>query len=600
MSTPLSPKKFNFASKFTKFIILLRQFLLGKRHGKFWLGLSIAILTIYGIESLKEAFQAEYVIQDDGRQHLFWMRRFLDSELFPQDLIADYFQSVAPWGYKTFYWVAASLGIDPVFLGKLLPIFLGLLATVYCFGVSLQILPIPAVGFFSSLILNQTLWMEDDLVSATPRAFFYPLFLAFLYYLLLGALFPVLIAIALQALFYPHTVLLSLTILTIRLFSYQQKQLKVSSILFNYWVWLGAIIITAVILLPYKFNTSEFGPIITTAAAKLQPIFNYIDGRYGRAFFFHDNPLIFWLIGPRSGILFLGLLPPLAISSLLLPFLLMRTQKFPLAQQVSDKVEILIQILIASIGLFFLAHAVLFQLHFPYRYVYHSLRVMMPIAGGIALMLWLDSYLRKLVDQVGNGLNWKQKISLGLTSLFLIILSVIPFSPDLTTDNQSYVKGKEIELYKYLLAQPKDTLIASISKESDHIPTFAQRSTLVAQEYSLPYHVGYYTQFSQRAIDLIQAQYTSNPEKVKNFIQKYGVDFWLLDRTAFDPRYVVDKELITQYDLTELIIYQLEQNMIPALSVTVEKCTVLTSERIELLPTSCIINELLKLTQNNS
>ena len=595
MSTPLTPKKINFESKLTKCLIFLHQFLLGNRCPIFWFGLSIAILTIYGIESLKEAFQTEYIIQDDARQHIFWMRRFLDSELFPQDLIADYFQSVAPWGYKTFYWLIASIGIDPVFFGKLLPLFLGLISTVYCFGVSFQILPIPAIGFFSSFILNQTLWMEDDLVSATPRAFFYPLFLAFLYYLLRGNLLPVLMAIALQALFYPHTVLLSLTILTIRLFYFHKKSLKFSSILFNYWICLGAIIVTLAILLPYKFNATEFGPIITTAEAKLQPIFNYVDGRYGRAFFFHDNPLIFWLIGPRSGILFLGLLPPLAINSLILPFLL-KKEKFPLSKQVSEKVGILVQILLASVGLFFLAHIFLFQFHFPNRYIYHSMRVMMPIAAGIGLMLWLDSYLRQVIFQLGNGFTWKHKISLGGISLLLVILSLIPFSSDLTVDNQSYFKGKEIELYKYLSAQPAETLIASISKESDNIPTFAQRSTLVAQEYNLPYHTGYYSQFKQRAIDLIEAQYTPNPEAVKNFIHKYGVDFWLLDKTAFDPRYVADKELITQSNLTDIIIYQLQQNLISALSVTVDNCTVLDSKKIALLPTSCIINELNKFT----
>ncbi len=593
MSNPLISK-----SKISRFLLILHKNLIN-RSWIFWFGLSIAVVLIYGVESLKAAFQTEYVIQDDGRQHIFWMRRFLDAELFPQDLIADYFQSVAPWGYQTFYWLITSIGIDPVFLSKLLPIFLGLISTVYCFGASLQILPIPAVGFFSSLILNQTLWMEDDLVSATPRAFLYPLFLAFLYYLLRGSLFPVLVAIALQVVFYPHTVLLSVTILTIRLFFYHQRQLKFTSVRLNYWLWLGAIIITVGILLPYKFNATEFGPIITTAEAKLQPIFNYVDGNYGRAFFFHKNPLIFWLFGPRSGILFLGLLPPLTIISLFLPFVLRKSQKFPLAKQVSDKVGILIQIFIASVGLFFLAHIFLFQLHFPNRYVYHSMRLMMPIAAGIALIIWLDSYLRKVIYQLENGLTFSQKIYIGCTTLLLLILTVIPFSQDLTIDNQSYVKGKEIELYEYLLAQPKDTLIASISKESNNIPTFAQRSTLVAQEYSLPYHTGYYTQFSQKAIDLIQAQYTPNPEEVNNFIQKYEIDFWLLDRTAYDPRYVADKELIRQYNLADSIIYQLEQNLIPALSTTMEICTVLTSKRIALLPTSCITNELIKLTQDN-
>ncbi|MEB3340793.1 hypothetical protein [Okeania sp.] len=592
MSNPLILK-----SKITKFLSILHQNLI-TRSRIFWLGLSIAVLLIYGIESLKATFETEYIIQDDARQHIFWMRRFLDAELFPNDLIADYFQSVAPWGYKTFYWLITSLGIDPIFLGKLLPIFLALISTFYCFGISLQILPIPAVGFFSSFILNQTLWMEDDLVSATPRAFFYPLFLAFLYYLLQGYLFPVLVAIALQAIFYPHTVLLSLTIITIRLFSYHKKRLKFTSIKLNYWLWLGGIITATIILLPYKLPATEFGPIITTTAAKIQPIFNYVDGKYGRAFFFHQNPLVFWLTGPRSGILFLGLFSPLAIGSLLLPFLL-KKEKFPLAKEVSTKVEILGQIFIASIGLFFLAHIFLFDLHFPNRYIYHSMRVTMAIAAGIALIIWLDNYLKQIISESEKGLTFSQKISIGCTTILLVILSLIPFSQDLTINNQSYVKGKEIELYKYLLAQPKNTLIASISKESNNIPTFAQRSTLVAQEYSLPYHVGYYSQFSQKAIDLIQAQYTSKPEQVNNFIQNYEVDFWLLDLNAFDPRYVADKELIRQYNLPDSIIEQLKQNIIPALSTTLESCTVLNSKKIALLPTSCIQNELLKLNNNN-
>ncbi|OZH54965.1 hypothetical protein AFK68_07530 [Hydrocoleum sp. CS-953] len=73
----------------------------------------------------------------------------------------------------------------------------------------------------------------------------------------------------------------------------------------------------------------------------------------------------------------------------------------------------------------------------------------------------------------------------------------------------------------------------------------------------------------------------------------------MLDLTAYDSRYVADKELIRQYKLTDSIVYQLEQNFIPALSTTMEICTVLTSKRIALLPTSCIKNELMKLRNNN-
>ena len=67
----------------------------------FWFTLSITLVVTYAILGLQQAFGSEYVVQDDARQHVFWMARFLDTNLFPNDFIADYFQSVAPVGYST-------------------------------------------------------------------------------------------------------------------------------------------------------------------------------------------------------------------------------------------------------------------------------------------------------------------------------------------------------------------------------------------------------------------------------------------------------------------------------------------------------------------
>ncbi|MBD2023522.1 hypothetical protein H6F80_03655, partial [Leptolyngbya sp. FACHB-711] len=150
----------------------------------FWLGLSLLMSLVYCIPALITAFSNEYVIQDDARQHVFWARRFLDPQLFPNDLIADYFQSAAPDGYATLYRFFAGIGIDPVFLSKLLPPVLALISTAFAFGIGMQFLPLPIAGFACALLLNQNLWMRDDIVSSTPVAFIYPLFLAFLYFLL--------------------------------------------------------------------------------------------------------------------------------------------------------------------------------------------------------------------------------------------------------------------------------------------------------------------------------------------------------------------------------------------------------------------------------
>ena len=87
-----------------------------------WFFLSLLIAVYMAWAPLQKALSNEYVIQDDARQHVFWMQRFIDSELFPHNLLADYFQSVAPPGYTWLYQGFAGLGVETILLHKLLPL----------------------------------------------------------------------------------------------------------------------------------------------------------------------------------------------------------------------------------------------------------------------------------------------------------------------------------------------------------------------------------------------------------------------------------------------------------------------------------------------
>lgn len=553
------------------------------RRITFWLGLSLAVAAIYGFQSLQYAFSSLYIVQDDARQHVFWMRRFLDPGLFPNDLIADYFQSVAPIGHTTLYRLMAGIGVAPLMLNKVLPLVLGLITTGYCFGVSMQLLPVPAGAFLATLMLNQSLWLEDDLVSATPRAFFYPLFLAFLYYLLRRSLLLVTVAIALEGLFYPPAALLSVTILTLRLWQWQGlfPRLRLSRQRSDYWFWGTGLVVAVLVLLPYALVPNPFGPVVTVAQAKMQPEFLQVGGVYGRAFFFHENPLIYWLFGPRTGMLFF--LPPLIWAAFALPLWLRHPSRFPLASQVRGA-DLLTQILLASLGLFFLAHVFLFHLHFPNRYTYHSLRVLAALAAGIAWTLWLG--LRS--KQIQSGLTGQQFLSLGLTVLLATVLAIAPAFPQLTLPEQIQVVGDQPQLYKFLLQQPKDTLVASVSEEVNNLPSFAARSILVGREYALPYHTRYYAQIRQRTIDLIQAQYSPNLVQVQRFIQKYDVDFFLLDASAFMPGYLMESKWLNQFQpATQEALARLQRGE-PALSKLLDRCSALTTERLVLVQAKCI------------
>lgn len=550
----------------------------------FWFSLSLTFAAIYGLMGLREAFKSEYVVQDDVRQHVFWMRRFLDPELFPNDLIADYFQSVAPWGYTTFYQLFSAVGIDPILVSKFLPLLLGLVTTGYCFGVCLQLLPVPATGFMASVLLNQNLWCKEDLVSATPRAFVYPLLLAFLYYLLRQSLLPCMVAIALQGLFYPQCMLLSAGLLVLRLLIWKDGRVRLSLRRSDYWFCAAGLGVALLVLLPYTLTTSQFGPIITVAQAKTLP--EFLPG--GRASFFNDNPWMFWL-GGRSGVFPEKPLTPVTLGAgLLLPILLRYPYVLPLVRKLRSETILLVQLTLVSLGLFCAAHVVLFKLHLPSRYTQHSLPIIVALAAAIALTLLLDAVFHWAHKPNKPGLRVRQVLALEIAVFIGIVIVLYPSILDKFPRTQ-YKVGEVPTLYKFFAQQPKDSLIASLSSEADNLPTFSQRSVLVSKEYGIPYHTGYYHRFRERSLNLIQAQYSPNLAEVQNFIQKYSIDFWLLDRAAFKVKYIAKNSWLKQFQPAAIEAQAgLEQGTVPALVGVMKSCSVFKSKQFVVLEAECI------------
>jgi hypothetical protein len=157
----------------------------------------------------------------------------------------------------------------------------------------------------------------------------------------------------------------------------------------------------------------------------------------------------------------------------------------------------------------------------------------------------------------------------------------------------NYIVGSDPALYRYFARQPKDSLIASLSPEADNLPTFARRSILVGREYAIPYHLGYYRLFRQRLSDLIRAQYTPESGDLRRFLQEYNIDFWLLDRAAFDPEYVRHHPWLDQYpQVRDKVLEQLQYGNSPALAGVVEPCAAFRSDRSIVVPTTCILNTL--------
>jgi hypothetical protein len=556
-----------------------------------WLLLSLLCPTLFGLLALQVAFSGPYVIQGDARQHVFWMQRFTDAELFQGDLIADYFQSVAPPGYTALYQLLARAGLDPLVANKLLPLPLALLTTVYCFKVFLKLLPVPAGALVATVLLNLALWQKGDLLSATPRAFFYPLFLAFLYTLLQRSFAGCVVTIALQGLFYPPAALISVGILALYLWQWRGRRPHLSRDRRAYLFCGAGLAVALATVLPEALEPSRFGPLFTAAEARSLPEFQPL----GRTEFFINDPWQFWLTASRSGVLPRPLDPPLLWAGLALPLLLRWRSAVPLAREISPEVALLMRTALASFGLFGLAHLLLFRLYYPSRYTDHSLRVLMALAAASAITLALDAAWRW--GSCREGVPPRGRRGIGPMTVALVGLALLSYPAWIWLTSRSfpptyYRFGRAAAIYEFFQQQPKDILIVSLAPEAQFLPSFAKRSVLVSAEHSFALQVDYHRQIRERATDLLRAQYTQDPMEVGAVIQKYRIDFWLLEHSSFAPHYLADASntWLRQYQPAAAdAAGQLASGWTPALAAMTQRCTVMDANNHVVLDAQCLL-----------
>lgn len=551
------------------------------RDRRVWLGLSLLASLAMSVVVVRQGL-GEYVVQDDARQHVFWMHRFLDADAFSGDLIADYFQSVAPWGYRTLYRVAAALGLEPLTLNLLLPPLLGLISTGLAFGIATSVLPVPLAGFVTAIVLNLSMWMKDDLVSGTPRAFVYPLLTGFLYYLLRRDRFKCAIAVLATGLFYPQFVLVEAGVLLLYGIGFPHFRLKFPALQLVGWGLAAAVLV----LLPYVLATNEFGPVVSRAQA-LELADFYPKGR--SAFFFSD-PLYFFLSGDRSGF-FPGRTPLVLWAGVLLPLLARFRTGFPLLKSLR-RTAVLWQLLLSATVCFILAHLMLFELHLPSRYAHHSLRVLLSVCSGVAM------------TAIAHALFYAHRLPRLLrTGLASVVLLSVVASPLWLADSfrTAYNTTNDPSLYAQLRETPSDSVIAGVDGEINNVPTFGKRSVLVGLEYMIPYHLGYYSRLRQRAIDVVRAHYSPDLALLQQTIARYGIDYWLVRRDDFTRDYLQDNYWLEKLEESRLqadpfvraaaaAFDTIEAGQVPALARLRDRCVARASDRYLVLDASCLAN----------
>ncbi len=561
----------------------------------FWFGVSLITPLYYGLVSFVYAISSAYIVQDDARYHIVWLQRLIDPDLFPNDVMADYYSAIQGVGFRSFYSLAAWLGLEPLAFAKIVPLLLALIATFYLFWVALYILPVPICGALTTIILNQNIWIRDDLISASPRAFVYPLFAAFLYYLLRGSKILCLVSLGLLSLFYPQMALVSVGILTLRLVRWDGLLPKLPKRAQDYGLWLVATVMTGGALLLFSYQVAQqAGRLTSLAEMRAWPEFQ----TGGRGEYYGLPFLSFWFDG-LSGLRF-PLYPPIIWLGAMLPLIVWKVpdffhRAFPLAKTVTADVRVLAQLFVSSIGFFFLSHIIFPTLYLPSRYSFYSTRFLLAVASGVMLTLVMQCWVGWLVRQWQQWRQWslldfaRVAVSVG----FAIAVIVAPSIPPVFLKGQSWEVGKAQEVYDLIAQSPKDSVTASLVREiNDNIPAFSQRSVLVGREFALPYHVGFYGVMKQRAEDLVTAQYSPELADVQSFIETYGIDQWIVAKDFSDSDYLDRQDWLINSSMRGAVIQaekRLKPNATPALSEYLSTCAMLMAADTIVLDAHCLM-----------
>jgi hypothetical protein len=506
---------------------------------RLWFAFSMVYALVCAALALRQAFSSEYVLADDVRHHIFWMFRFLDLGLFPNDPIADYFQSIAPPGFAALYRFLAVLGMDPLRASKFIPFGLGLLAAGYLFGIALRVLRSPAAAAVATVLLCQCLWLSSDLSSATPRAFFYPLFAAFLYYHVCGHRFIVLLTILLQGLLFPPAALLSLGVLGLDLVELKNGWPTPSKEPQKYFFLIGALAVAVLTIFPFLHTVDRFGPLVTREEARAMPEF----GPGGRVPFFYPDFWNYWVHG--SGGLHIQSRPGWLFAAFLWPIFCWFPRYFPLLDRIAEGARPLLQIAGSALLLFSISHLLLFRLYLPSRYTQHASRVLFALAAAGVIMAIVDSLLRWAEARAGRDRPLSAFGGTAFASVLLLWIVCYPLFLS-TFPKAGYITGKAPDLYRFFAAQPATIRIASLADEANNLPVFCRRSIVFGVETAVPFHWGYYQPLRQRGLQIARAQYSSDLAVIQQCLRDQKIDFWLLDRGCFKAEYIRNNRVIRQ------------------------------------------------------
>ena len=519
---------------------------------------------------LIRAFAGRFIIQDDARQFLAWTARLRDPGAMAGDLVADYFHAVSPPLFRLAFALPAMAGIDPLVTAKLLVPLLLIASALAAWRVATAIAPRPITAFITATCAMLAIIHEDGIFSATPRAFFAPLFLFFLDGLLRQRRIQAVIALALLAAIYPAPALVGLTMLGLSRLRWQGSsipRLAPGTIAFV----AAATIAVALAVLPLRQETQRWTPNVTLAEARTMPVFMAPEGRGNLV---EADRRMHWLCSDR-----LGFVPSVVnchgdvsrgalidIALFILPVLLLsaRALQHRWRGVIPDAGGLMFaQAFVAAAIWWTIAAAMAFDLHLPGRYS----QPVLGLLGALALGRILGALLADPIER-------HPAIATALGLLLLPAGFLTPKMRLLSPDDDGAIAR--------IAALPPATRIAGIGDTLDFVPALTGRAVLATAEHAIPYQLGYFRAASRRMADSVAALATPNRTAFADFVHGYRIDVIAVDRDL-----LAGKPLAPRY--ATLIAPGLSPGPTSWVATHANACRLYESRTLLLLDAKCLV-----------
>ena len=450
-----------------------------------------------------------YHFNDDVVQHYAW--------LFGGDWTDPFYATtsgeIQPWGFRALLYLLSPL-TDAVTLSHYGPLLITVLITVYATCLLRKAFPLVLALAGAYLIAQMTIFTGHGFLA---RGFSTPLLLMFAYYLVDRSAWGIAVSLILAGVFYPPVLLINGFILAPFMLAWTARRpwrTRGWSVR-PYAIIVGGALLAGLLTYLQAWTIEQsprLGELFTRAELLSMPEF----GGRGRVIFTNiTNTPTEWMLRYYQRLL-VGIWPApdfglFLLASAAVLCLVTRRRTAAVGAYV-------ILLFVVTAGLYHLARVMTPKLFMADRYLQYPWRMGVPLLYGyLAGALW--AVLPR----------WWTAVPLSLVLVFLGYRHMQPEEyPVISVSDKA-------AMYERIRELPPDALLAAPPQEASFIPLVTRRSVLLGHEQAHAlYFRHYYDYVTPRYRDYQHAVTADSLDQVVAFLDRYGVDYLLLDRNFLE------------------------------------------------------------------